>query len=87
MKKNVDPIEHYGTKITEAISLAALLGGSVAAILYGKKLYDAIKAVRKKFDNDPEIEAAADDMLKQAERLKDTAERKVSERDKRHTKK
>lgn len=84
MKKNVDPIEHYGTRINE--SLAAVLGTGVAAILFGKRLYDAVQIIRDKFTDDPEIEAASADLLNQAERLKDTAERRVKEKKKRHTK-
>ena len=87
MKKNVDPIDHYGTKITEAISLATFIGAGVAALIYGRDLIDGIKVLRRKFKNDPEIEAASEDLLTQAKRLRDTAERKVSERKKRHTKK
>lgn len=85
MKKNVDPIEHYGTQINE--SLVAVVGTGVAAVLFGKKLYDAVKMLRKAFASDPEIEAALADLVNQSERLKDTAERKVSEKKKRHTKK
>jgi len=55
--------------------------------LYGKKLYDAVKALRKEFRDDPEIEAATEDLLSQAERVKDTAERRAKENQKRHTKK
>ena len=84
MKKSVDPIEHYGTRINE--SLAAVLGTGVAAILFGKKLYDAVEAIRNKFTDDPEIEAAAADLISQSDRLKDTAERRVKEKKKRHTK-
>jgi len=87
MKKYVDPIAHYSGKINEAISLAAIIGTGVAAVLYGKKLYDAVKALRKEFQDDPEIEAATEDLLSQAERVKDTAERRVKENQKRHTKK
>jgi hypothetical protein len=84
MKKSVDPIEHYGTRINE--SLAAVLGTGVAAILFGKKLYDAVQVIRKEFQDDPEIEAAAADLINQSDRLKDTAERRVKEKKKRHTK-
>ena len=75
MKKNVDPIEHYGTQINE--SLVAVVGTGVAAALFGKKLYDAIKLLRKSFAKDPEIEAAIADLINQSDRLKDTAERKI----------
>ena len=85
MKKNVDPIEHYGTQINE--SLVGILGTAVAAIIYGKKLFNAIKEIRDEFKDDAEIEAATADLLNQAERLKDTVERKSSEKKKRHTKK
>ena len=43
--------------------------------------------MRKEFKDDPEIEAATADLLAQAERVKDTAERKATEKKKRHTKK
>ena len=85
MKKNVDPIEYYGTQINE--SLGTIIGVSLAAVLYGRKLFDAIKAMRKEFKDDPEIEAVTADLLAQAERVKDTAERKATEKKKRHTKK
>ena len=85
MKKNVDPIEHYGTRINE--SLITVVGAGAVAALFGKKLYDAVKMLRKAFASDPEIEAALADLINQSDRLKDTAERKMSEKKKRHTKK
>lgn len=80
MKKNVDPIEHYGTRINE--SLVAVVGAGAVAALFGKKLYDAVKMLRKAFAKDPEIEAALADLINQSERLKDTAERKATEKKK-----
>ena len=88
MKKNVDPIEHYGTQINESFAaLAAIIGTTMAGIVAGKKLFAAIKELRQEFKDDAEIQAATDDLLKQSERVKDTVARKVNENKKRHTKK
>jgi hypothetical protein len=88
MKKNVDPIEHYGTQINESFAaLAAIIGTTMAGIIAGKKLFTAIKELRREFKDDAEIQAATEDLLKQSERVRDTVERKVTEKKKRHTKK
>ena len=85
MKKNIDPIEHYGTQINE--SLVAVVGTGIAAVLWGKRLYDAIKALRKEFKDDAEIEAVTADLLAQSARVRDMASRIATQKKKRHTKK
>lgn len=84
MKKNVDPIEHYGNLITEEITVVS---AAIAAILFGSTMANAIKTLRKVMGDEPEVEAAIADYKAQSERLKDTVDRIRKEKKKRHTKK
>jgi len=80
MKKNVDPIEHYGNRINE--SLVGLLGAGIVGILFGSNLVRALKIIQKISDNNPEILAATADMKSQSERLKDIAMRVIKDKKK-----
>lgn len=84
MKKNVDPIEHYGTRINEEITLVS---AAIAGILFGSTMIRAIKSLQKIMGDSPEIEAAVADYKAQSDRLKDTVDRIQKEKKKRHTKK
>lgn len=82
MKKNVDPIEHYGNQINEAIgtTIAAILITAVGVRNLFKKLKDLSK-------EDAELQVAIDSYMKNVQQLKDTANRIDTEKKKRHTKK
>ena len=60
-----DPIEHYGTQITESIL------GSFLGLMFAPKLRSTFSKIYKESEKDPELKAALIDYAKQSQYLKD----------------
>ena len=58
-----DPIEHYGTQITESIV------GSFFKLMFAPKLANSFSKIYDLADEDPEMKAALIDYAKQSKRL------------------
>jgi hypothetical protein len=58
-----DPIEHYGTQITESIL------GSFLGLMFAPKLRSTFSKIYKESEKDPELKAALIDYAKQSKRL------------------
>jgi len=82
MKKNIQPMEHYGNQINEIAISSAIVAALITAVGV-RNLFKKLKELSKE---DAELDVAIDSYMKNVEQLKSVASR-ATDNKKRHTKK